>query len=150
VRQGRHPSFTWVRIGVSSQPLQVRVARKQVGVSVPVRTGVYPCVCMTGFLIEADMGMRKTLGMETPQNPVPEATSTNSQQQTSLKERIDEAWTEDLTKDLGDSQRSRLAKWVQKDLEDKGEDYLTVPVLRGMLEMLIEYYPEEVSRAVPN
>jgi len=61
-----------------------------------------------------------------------------------------EAWTEDLTKDLGDSQRSRLAKWVQKDLEDKGEDYLTVPVLRGMLEMLIEYYPEEVSRAVPN
>jgi len=105
---------------------------------------------MTGFLIEADMGMRKSLGMETPQNPVPEAPSTNSQQQTSLKERIDEAWTEDLTKDLGDSQAERLAKWVQKDLEDKGEDYLMVPVLRGMLEMLIEYYPEEVSRAAPN
>lgn len=90
------------------------------------------------------------LPMELPPKHIPESSKTNSPQQISLKERIDEAWTEDLTKDLGDSQRSRLAKWVQKDLEDKGEDYLTVPVLRGMLKMLIEYYPEEVSRAVPN
>lgn len=96
------------------------------------------------------MGMRKPLGMKSPQNPVPEETSTNSQQPKSLSERMDEAWSPEILKTLGDSQGSRLAKWVQKDLEDKGEDYLTVPVLRGMLEMLIEYYPEEVSRAVPN
>ena len=105
---------------------------------------------MTGFLIEADMGMGKFLGMETPQNPVPEATSTNSQQPKSLKERMDEAWSPEILKTLGESQKERLAKWVAKDRQDKGEDYLTVPVLRGMLEMLIEYYPEEVSRAVPN
>jgi len=105
---------------------------------------------MTGFPIEADMGMRKPLGMETPQNRVPEETSTNSQQPKSLSERMREAWSPEILKTLGDSQGSRLAKWVTKDIQDHGEDYLTVPVLRGMLEMLIEYYPEEVSRAVPN
>jgi hypothetical protein len=88
--------------------------------------------------------------METPQNPVPEATSTNSQQPKSLKERMREAWSPEILKTLGESQKERLAKWVAKDRRDKGEDYLTVPVLQGMLEMLIEYYPEITSRELPN
>lgn len=74
----------------------------------------------------------------------------NSQQPKSLSDRMDEAWSPEIVKTLGESQKSRLAKWVTKDIQDHGEDYLTVPVLQGMLKMLIEYYPEEVSRAVPN
>jgi hypothetical protein len=88
--------------------------------------------------------------MTASQNPAEEPPSTNSQQPLSLSERMDEAWSPEVLKTLGESQGERLAKWVTKDIQDHGEDYLTVPVLQGMLEMLIEYYPEEVSRAVPN
>jgi hypothetical protein len=110
----------------------------------------YRCFCMTGFPIEADLGMRKSLGMETPQNTPEEPSPTNSQQPLSLKQRMEIAWPREAVKDLGDSQGSRLAKWVTKDIQDHGEDYLTVPVLQGMLEMLITYYPEESSRVLPN
>ena len=61
-----------------------------------------------------------------------------------------EAWSPEILKTLGDSQGERLAKWVAKDRKDKGNDYLTVPMLQGMLEMLIEYYPEVTSRVLPN
>jgi hypothetical protein len=63
---------------------------------------------------------------------------------------MDEVWSPEILKSLWESQAERLAKWVAKDRQDKGDDYLTVPVLQGMLEMLIDYYPEEVGRAVPN
>ena len=88
--------------------------------------------------------------MEIPQKPVPEATSTNSQGTFTVKHRMREAWSPEILKTLGESQGERLAKWVAKDRQEKGDDYLTVPVLQGMLEMLITYYPEESSRVLPN
>jgi hypothetical protein len=38
---------------------------------------------------------------------------------------------------------------VERDRVTKGEEYLTVPVLQGLLEMLETYYPEESSRVLP-
>jgi hypothetical protein len=40
--------------------------------------------------------------------------------------------------------------WAAKDRQDKGDDYLTVPVLQGMLEILINYYSEKTSSVFPN
>ena len=68
--------------------------------------------------------------METPKNQVPEATSTNSQQPKSLKERMEIAWTKEAVKDLGESQAERQAKWVTKDIQDHGIDSCLGPGLQ--------------------
>ena len=66
-----------------------------------------------------------------------------------LEKRMDAAWPDDRIRALGDSQADRLSAWVEQDRVSKGEEYLTVPVLQGMLEMLETYYPEESSRKLP-
>jgi hypothetical protein len=105
---------------------------------------------MTGFLIAVDGNMSNPQGMEVPQNPLEEPSPANSENQKSLSDRRDEAWSQKTLKTLGDSQRSSLAMWEAKDRQDKGDDYLTVPVLQGMLEILINYYPEKTSSVFPN
>ena len=66
-----------------------------------------------------------------------------------LQEKMRAAWPKDRLKTLGDSQADRLSAWVARDRASKGDEYLTVPVLQGMLEMLETYYPEESSRVLP-
>ena len=65
-----------------------------------------------------------------------------SQPHQSLKHRLDVAWPNDLLAALGPKQRKLLCDWTQKDEMEHGEDYLTVPVLEGMMEMVKAYYPE--------
>ena len=117
--------------------------------SASTRDGM-PCFRMTGFLIAVDGNMSNPQGMEVPQNPLEEPSPANSENQKSLSDRRDEAWSQKTLKTLGDSQRSSLAMWEAKDRQDKGDDYLTVPVLQGMLEILINYYPEKTSSVFPN
>ena len=78
-----------------------------------------------------------------------EPTQTQSQNLSPLRQKMDAAWPEDRIRELGESQKTRLATWVERDRVTKGEEYLTVPVLQGLLEMLETYYPEESSRVLP-
>jgi hypothetical protein len=58
------------------------------------------------------------------------------------------AWPNDLLAALGPKQRKLLCDWTQKNEMEHGEDYLTVPVLEGMLEMVKAYYPEATVEAL--
>jgi len=66
-----------------------------------------------------------------------------------LEKRMDAAWPDERIQALGETQAKRLSTWVERDRVTKGEEYLTVPVLQGLLEMLETYYPEESSRSLP-
>ena len=70
-------------------------------------------------------------------------------EQSPLLQRMLAAWPKENLNALGKSQKTRLSTWVERDRVTKGEDYLTVPVLQGLLEMLETYYPEESSRVLP-
>jgi hypothetical protein len=72
----------------------------------------------------------------------PEADPKDSSE--SLKERMQAAWPADKLRRLGPLQRRQLSAWVEIDRAKEGDDYLTVPVLEGMLEMLETYFPEEI------
>ena len=78
-----------------------------------------------------------------------EPTQTQSSSLSPLRQRMQAAWPKERTRELGESQKTRLATWVEQDRVTKGEEYLTVPVLQGLLEMLETYYPEESSRVLP-
>jgi|GEM_PF-5291551 hypothetical protein len=66
-----------------------------------------------------------------------------------MRQKMKAAWPSERLNALGESQKDRLSAWVARDRETKGDDYLSVPVLQGMLEMLERYYPEESSRSLP-
>ena len=66
-----------------------------------------------------------------------------------MRQKMRAAWPRERVNALGESQKTRLATWVERDRVTKGEEYLSVPVLQGMLEMLETYYPEESSRVLP-
>ena len=70
-------------------------------------------------------------------------------EQSPLLQRMLAAWPKENLNALGKSQKTRLSAWVEQDRVTKGEEYLTVPVLQGLLEMLETYYPEESSRVLP-
>ena len=70
-------------------------------------------------------------------------------EQSPLLQRMLAAWPKENLNALGKSQKTRLSTWVERDRVTKGEEYLTVPVLQGLLEMLETYYPEESSRVLP-
>ena len=78
-----------------------------------------------------------------------EPTQTQSSSLSPLRQRMQAAWPKERTRELGESQKTRLSTWVERDRVTKGEEYLTVPVLQGLLEMLETYYPEESSRVLP-
>ena len=85
-----------------------------------------------------------------PLEPTPETqTHDPSSVNLDLQNRMRAAWPKDRLKSLGDSQADRLSAWVARDRASKGDKYLTVPVLQGLLEMLETYYPEESSRVLP-
>ena len=79
----------------------------------------------------------------------PTETQIQPSPESDLAQRMDAAWPDERIQALGESQMERLSKWVEQDRVSKGEEYLTVPVLQGMLEMLETYYPEESSRSLP-
>jgi hypothetical protein len=66
-----------------------------------------------------------------------------------MRQKMRAAWPKENLNALGKSQKTRLSTWVERDRVTKGEEYLTVPVLQGLLEMLETYYPEESSRVLP-
>ncbi len=78
-----------------------------------------------------------------------ELTQTPTSSLSPLRQRMQAAWPKERTRELGKSQKTRLSTWVERDRVTKGEEYLTVPVLQGLLEMLETYYPEESSRVLP-
>ena len=80
--------------------------------------------------------------------PTPETTK-QTQNLSPMRQKMDAAWPEDRIRALGESQKDRLSAWVARDRASKGDEYLTVPVLQGLLEMLETYYPEESSRVLP-
>ncbi len=80
--------------------------------------------------------------------PTPETTK-QTQSLSPMRQKMDAAWPEDRIRELGESQKDRLSAWVARDRASKGDEYLTVPVLQGLLEMLETYYPEESSRVLP-
>ena len=79
----------------------------------------------------------------------PTQTPVTQSPKSELRKRIDAAWPDERIQSLGETQAKRLATWVERDRVTKGEEYLTVPVLQGLLEMLETYYPEESSRVLP-
>lgn len=74
---------------------------------------------------------------------------TQTQPLSELAKRMKAAWTPAQCRELGPSQGNRLDIWVARDRAEHGEDFLTVPVLQGMMEDVLQYYPEIVSRSVP-
>ncbi len=79
--------------------------------------------------------------------PSPIQTPTQ-EQKSPLRMRMGQAWPHERLRKLGPKQKDLLPRWVTQDKEKHGEDYLTVPVLEGMLDMLEEYYPEATVAAL--
>jgi len=80
--------------------------------------------------------------------PTPETTR-QDQNLSPMRQKMRAAWPRERVNALGESQKDRLSAWVARNRASKGDEYLTVPVLQGMLEMLETYYPEESSRVLP-
>jgi hypothetical protein len=76
-------------------------------------------------------------------------TTKQSQNLSPMRQKMDAAWSRERINALGESQKDRLSAWVARGRASKGDEYPTVPVLQGMLEMLETYYPEESSRSLP-